>query len=85
MEGGESMQDLEKLEQELRRKGKAEGIRALAESADGQRLGQMIDGGAVERAVKSGDSAALQQILRTVLGTDEGRRLAESLRKTMQK
>ena len=79
------MQELEKLEQELLRAGKAREIRALADSADGQKLGQMIDGGAVERAVKTGDSAALQQILRTVLGTDEGRRLAENLRTMVKK
>ncbi len=79
------MQDLEKLAQELRRQGKAEGIRALADSADGRRLGQMIDGSAVEQAVKSGDSAALQQILSGVLRTAEGRRLAEDLRKIMGK
>ncbi len=77
------MQDLEKLAQELRRSGKTDGIRALADSADGRRLGQMIDGGAVEQAVRQGDSAALQQILRGVLSTEEGRRLAEDLRKIM--
>ncbi len=79
------MQDLEKLAQELRRRGKTEGIRALADSPDGKKLGQMIDGGAVEQAVRSGDSAALQQILRGVLGTAEGRRLAENLRSMLQK
>jgi Zn-dependent M16 (insulinase) family peptidase len=62
-----------------------EDIRALADSADGRKLGQMIDGAAVESAVKSGDSAALQQILRGVLSTAEGQRLAENLRKMMQK
>ena len=79
------MQDLEKLAQELRRKGQTEGIRALADSADGKKLGQMVDGAAVEQAVKSGDSAALQQILRGVLSTAEGRRLAENLRSMMEK
>ena len=79
------MQDWEKITQELRRKGKTEDIRALADSADGQKLGKMIDGAAVESAVKSGDSAALQQILRGVLSTAEGQRLAENLRKMMQK
>ena len=78
------MQDLEKAAQELQRKGKADGIRALADSADGQRLSQMIDAGAVEKAVKGGDSAALQQILRGVLGTAEGQRLAENIRKLME-
>ena len=38
----------------------------------------MIDPDAIERAAKSGDGAALQSILKDVLGTDEGRRLAES-------
>lgn len=79
------MQDLEKLAQELRRRGKTEGIRALATSEDGQKLGSMIDGEEAERALRSGDSAALQQLLRGVLGTDEGRRLAEKLRSLMEK
>ena len=73
------------MAQELRRQGKAEGIRALADSADGQKLGRMIDAAAVEKAVKGGDSAALRQILQGVLSTDEGRRLAANLRSMMQK
>lgn len=79
------MQDLEKLTQELRSKGKTEGLRALAASEDGQRLSAMIDGKAAEQALRSGDSAALQQLLRGVLGTAEGRRLAEHLRTLLQK
>jgi hypothetical protein len=79
------MQDLETMAKELRKNGKAEGIRALADSADGQKLGQMIDAKAVEKAVKGGDSAALQQILRGVLSTAEGQRLAENIRKMMKK
>ena len=79
------MQDLEKLAQELRRRGKSEGIRALADSADGQRLGAMIDGKAAERALRSGDGAALQQLLRGVLGTEEGRRLVTRLQDLMEK
>ena len=79
------MQELEKLAQELRRRGKTEGIRALADSADGQKLGSMIDGEAAQRALRSGDSAALQQLLRGVLGTDEGRRLVTELQSLMEK
>ena len=44
----------------------------------------MIDPDAIERAAKSGDGAALQSILKDVLGTAEGRRLAESVRKMME-
>ena len=79
------MQDLEKIAQELRRRGKTEGIRALADSADGRKLGSMIDGEAAQRALRSGDSAALQQLLRGVLGTDEGRRLVTELQSLMEK
>ena len=61
------MQDLEKLAQELRSRGKTEELRALAESADGQRLGERIDGAAVEKALRSGDSETLRQILQGVL------------------
>ncbi len=79
------MQELEKMAQELRRRGKTEGIRALADSADGRKLGSMIDGEAAQRALRSGDSAALQQLLRGVLGTDEGRRLVTELQSLMEK
>ena len=79
------MQELEKMAQELRRRGKTEGIRALADSADGRKLGSMIDGDAAQRALRSGDSAALQQLLRGVLGTDEGRRLVTELQSLMEK
>lgn len=79
------MKDLEKLARELQKSGRTEGIRALADSADGQKLGKMIDAGAVEKAVRGGDSAALQQILRGVLSTAEGQRLAENIRSMMKK
>lgn len=79
------MQDLKKVAEELRRNGKTEDLRSLADSADGRKLGQMIDGAVVENAVRTGDSAALQQILKGVLSTAEGKRLAENLRKMMQK
>ena len=78
------MQDLEKLAQELRQKGKTEELRALADSADGRRLGARIDDAAVEKALRSGDNEALRQILQGVLRTDEGQRLAENLRRMMQ-
>ena len=45
---------------------------------------RLVDAEAVGKAAKNGDMAALQDILRGVLSTDEGKRLAESLRKAMQ-
>ena len=79
------MQDLEKLAQELRRQGKTDGLRALAASEEGQKLGSMIDGREAERALRSGDSAALQQLLQGLLATGEGQRLVSKLQRLMEK
>lgn len=78
------MRDLERLGEELKKRGKTDKLKSIADSADGQAIGRMIDPQAVERAARSGDAAALQTILSQVLSTDEGRRLAESLKKAME-
>ena len=44
----------------------------------------MVDQDKLERAAKSGDTAALKDILSQVLSTDEGKRLAEKLKKAME-
>lgn len=78
------MKNFEDLGRELERRGKTDEIKRIAESEDGQRLGRMVNSADIERAAKSGDSAALQDMLRRVLSTDEGKRLAENVRKMMQ-
>ncbi len=78
------MKSFEELGRELERRGKTEDIKRIAESEDGQKLGRMVDAGDVERAARAGDSAALQEMLRRVLSTDEGRRLAENVRRMMK-
>jgi hypothetical protein len=78
------MQDLRKLEEELRRSGKLDALRALAASGEGKSLGGQLDGAAAEQALRSGDTAALQAFLRGVLQSGEGRRLAEQIRSVME-
>ena len=78
------MKDLERLGSELKKSGKSEALMKLAESPDGKAVGRLVDAESVRKAAKSGDMAALQDILRGVLSTDEGKRLAEGLRKAMQ-
>ena len=78
------MGELERIAQELERSGKAGDVRALAESPEGQRLREMLDGEAIEKAAREGDSAALQGMLRQVLATQEGQTLAQRLRKVME-
>jgi hypothetical protein len=78
------MRDLESVGKELDRLGKTQKLKSIANSPDGQRISQMLDAKAVEKAAKSGDTDALRGILGQVLSTDEGRRLAESLKKVME-
>ena len=78
------MNDLEKLGEQLSKSGKSDKLKSLADSDDGKAVSRMVDSEAVQKAAKSGDMAALQNILRGVLSTDEGKRLAESLKKAME-
>ncbi len=78
------MQNFESLGRELERRGKTDEIKHIAESEDGQKLSRMIDAKAIEDGAKSGDSDALRSILGNVLSTEEGKRLAESVRRLMQ-
>ena len=78
------MPNYEQLGRELERRGKTEDIKRIAESPDGQKLSQMINPAEIEQAAKSGDSDALRNMLSQVLSTDEGKRLAESVKKIME-
>lgn len=79
------MNSFESMAQELERQGKGEALKNLADSEDGKRIDRMVDAEKLKRAAQSGDSKALQDMLKTVLSTDEGRRLAENVRKMMGK
>ena len=78
------MQDLEKLARELQRGGQAQELRQLAASADGQRLGGMVDRAALAAALKTGDAAALKDIVTGLLSTAEGRRMSAEVQKLLR-
>ena len=78
------MERLEELSRRLQRQGKDWQIRALAESGDGQKLGAMLDGKALEQAARSGDGEALRKLLSSVLATEEGQRLARQVQEVMK-
>lgn len=77
------MKNFADMERKLAESGKTDAVRAIAESRDGQKLLEQLDTSRVERAVQSGDSDALRQILMDVLKTGEGRRIAKQLNDTM--
>ncbi|MCR4770827.1 MAG: hypothetical protein K5855_00810 [Oscillospiraceae bacterium] len=58
----------------------AETIQKLADSPDGRRVKALIgDEGRLASAVENGDTEALKSMMRSVLGTAEGARLAKQL------
>ena len=79
------MPNFEQLGRELERRGKTDALKRLAESDDGQRLARSLDADAVSRAARSGDTEALAKLLRGVLSTPEGQRLAKGVEALMQK
>ena len=79
------MRDLRDLSRELESGGRGEAIRRLAASPEGKKLGGLVDAQAAQRAMESGDTAAMRELLGRVLATDEGRKLAENVRKLMEK
>lgn len=78
------MQNFEELGRELDRRGKTDKLKALADSREVQKLGQMLDPAAVERAARSGDSQAIKNLLSSVLSTREGQKLAQSVQQLMK-
>ena len=81
--GKMGVNSFEDVGQELMRRGKTDDIKRLAESEDGQKISRMVDAEKIQQAAKSGDSKALHELLSAVLSTDEGKRLAENVRKML--
>ena len=69
---------------ELEKSGKADKLRELADSEDCRALGAMLDAAAVAKAVAKGDGEAINGILRQVLSTEEGRRVAQKINEAMK-
>ena len=73
--------DIEKITGELEKSGKADKLR---DSEDCRALGAMLDAAAVAKAVAKGDGEAINGILRQVLSTEEGRRVAQKINEAMK-
>ena len=58
-------------------------LRKLAESGENEQLAARFDGSAAEAAVRSGDEGKLRDVLKSVLSTPEGRRLAAKVKEAM--
>ncbi len=78
------MKMIDDMERKLQQSGKMDQVRNIAQSSDAQRLGEKLDAQKIEQAVSSGDSNALRNVLLEVLGTGEGKRLAQQLGNIME-
>lgn len=78
------MNNFSELEKQLRGNPNAERLMKAADCAEGRRITQSIDQAALEKAAKSGDTAALQGILAQVLSTPDGKALAQKLQQAMK-
>jgi len=74
---GAGMRDFEKILQGQN----GELLKGLARSEEVKRLGESLDIKSIEKAAERGDMAALEAAVKSVLKTEEGRKLAEKLRK----
>lgn len=65
--------------------GKQDSLQKLADSAEGKKVGAMLEGsGDFQRAVERGDTAAMKKCVSSLLATDEGAELARKLAKIMK-
>lgn len=78
------MNQFSELEQKLRNDPNADKIMKAANSEEGRRISQSLDQSALEKAAKSGDAAALKNILSQVLSTPDGKALAQKLQEVMK-
>ena len=74
------MQDFEKLGKQYLSGISSDKLNSLLQSGEVEKLSKIIDPESVEAAAKSGDSAALTNMLTKILATSEGKRLASRLK-----
>lgn len=73
------MEDLEKLGKALLSGENGDALRALAGTAEAQRLSRKMDSAAAEKIIRSGDPAQMKALLQQLLSTPEGKSLAQKL------
>lgn len=81
-EGGLFM-DFEQYVRELMNGKNGAALQKLTQSAAGEALAGKLDGAALEKAARSGDTAALTKLLRDVLSTSEGASFAAQVQKAV--
>ncbi|MEA4896334.1 MAG: hypothetical protein VB064_13900 [Oscillospiraceae bacterium] len=73
------MNNFEKMSKELLKGGKAGEISKVVNSSEGKKIGSMVDGNALKKAVAEGDNETVNRIMGQFLSTDEGKSLAKKI------
>ena len=73
------MKDLGAMVKYLQNSGNAEKIMEAVSKTDTRRLEEMVDKDALGKALEKGDAKSLENMLRQVLNTGEGRELAKKI------
>ena len=82
--GDYAMNDYEVLEKELKNIQNVDKIKNVAASPAGQRLSKSIDTAAVEKAVKSGNTAAMQSMIGDILKSSDGQELYRQIQNALK-
>ncbi len=73
------MSDFERMSKELFKSKKAGELNKVVNSAEGKKIGSMVDGNALKKAVAEGDNETVNRILGQFLSTDEGKSLVKKI------
>jgi len=82
--GDYAMNDLSKLEKELKSIQNVDKIKNVAASPEGQRLSKTLDTAAIEKAVKSGNTAAMQSMIGEILKSSDGQELYRQIQNALK-
>ncbi len=73
------MNNFDKMSKDILKGGKAGKLDNVINSDEGKKIGNMVDGNALKKAVATGDNDTINRILNQVLSTDEGKALAKKI------
>ncbi|MGI5984369.1 MAG: hypothetical protein GXY01_06730 [Clostridiales bacterium] len=79
------MNEFEKISKELLKGGKANDVKNVVNSAEGKKIGKMVDGNALKKAVAEGDNDTVNKIVNQFLSTNEGKALAKKISESFGK
>ena len=78
------MNDFDRLSKDILKNRTGE-LQNVVNSDEGRNIGRAVDGAALKKAVASGDSAAVNQIMTQFMQTGEGKALVERINKSFGK